>query len=142
MTRAWLPLDKDDPGRRTADTYAYIKETKHSISNGFKTWWDMTGGTAYLGNPLTQEYVLKGTTYQVFERGQLAWEKDKGVWLVPLGNGPCPAAPGQHRPGRPGQYPGLFRGAVRRAEAAEEGQWRRALDRGQPVDTVPDCLGG
>ena len=40
---------------------------------------------SYLGNPLTQEYVLKGTTYQVFERGQLAWEKDKGVWLVPLG---------------------------------------------------------
>ena len=40
---------------------------------------------SYLGNPLTQEYILKGTTYQVFERGQLAWSKDKGVWLVPLG---------------------------------------------------------
>ena len=85
MTRAWLPLDKESR-KKNSDTYAYIKESKHSISNGFKTWWDMTGGTAYLGNPLTQEYALKGTTYQVFERGQLAWEKDKGVWLVPLGN--------------------------------------------------------
>ena len=84
MTRAWLPLEKG-ARKKNSDTYVYIKETKHSISNGFKTWWDMTGGTAYLGNPLTQEYILKGTTYQVFERGQLAWEKDKGVWLVPLG---------------------------------------------------------
>jgi lipoprotein-anchoring transpeptidase ErfK/SrfK len=85
MTRAWLPLDARNAKRKNSDTYVYIKETKHSISNGFKTWWDMTGGTTYLGNPLTQEYILKGTTYQVFERGQLAWEKDKGVWLVPLG---------------------------------------------------------
>jgi lipoprotein-anchoring transpeptidase ErfK/SrfK len=84
MTRAWLPLEKDSR-KKNSDTYVYVKESKHSISNGFKTWWDMTGGTSYLGNPLTQEYILKGTTYQVFERGQLAWEKDKGVWLVPLG---------------------------------------------------------
>ena len=26
------------------------------------------------GVPLTEEYVLAGTTYQVFERGQLAWD--------------------------------------------------------------------
>ena len=85
MTRAWLPLAGKDAKRKNTDNYFFVEATSHSVSNGFKTWWDMTGGTAYLGNPLTEEYVLKGTTYQVFERGQLAWEKEMGVWLVPLG---------------------------------------------------------
>ena len=111
------------PGRRSSDTYVYVKETKHSISNGFKTWWDMTGGTAYLGNPLTQEYALKGTTYQVFERGQLAWEKDKGVWLVPLGN----VLAQQHQvstdPVAQGNLPAYSEESVRRAEAGR----RRAM---------------
>ena len=44
MTRAWLPLDKESR-KKNSDTYAYVKESKHSVSNGFKTWWDMTGGT-------------------------------------------------------------------------------------------------
>jgi hypothetical protein len=85
ISRSWLPLTGKATKAKNSDTYVFIKETKHSISNGFKTWWDMTGGVSYLGNPLSQEYILKGTTFQVFERGQLAWEKDKGVWLVPLG---------------------------------------------------------
>jgi lipoprotein-anchoring transpeptidase ErfK/SrfK len=85
MNRAWLPLTGKDAKRKDSDTYTFVKESRHSVSNGFKTWWDMTGGTSYLGNPLSEEYILKGTTYQVFERGQLAWQKDLGVWLVQLG---------------------------------------------------------
>jgi hypothetical protein len=84
ISRAWLPVSKKDAGKES-DTHAYVEATKHTVSHGFKTWWDVTGGEAFLGNPLTQEYLLKGTTYQVFERGQLAWTQEKGVWLVPLG---------------------------------------------------------
>jgi lipoprotein-anchoring transpeptidase ErfK/SrfK len=84
INRAWLPVSKKDAGKES-DTHIYVATTKHTVSHGFKTWWDVTGGEAFLGNPLTQEYVLKGTTYQVFERGQLAWTKENGVWLMPLG---------------------------------------------------------
>lgn len=85
ISRAWLPLTGKAAKRKNSDSYVFIEETRHSIANGFKTWWEMTGGVGYLGNPLSEEYILKGTTYQVFERGQLAWLKDEGVWLVPLG---------------------------------------------------------
>ena len=89
VNRAWSPLNSADTKaakKKASDSYVYVKATGHTISNGFKTWWDTTGGVAFLGNPLTQEYRLNGTTYQVFERGQLAWNKEKGVWLVPIGS--------------------------------------------------------
>jgi hypothetical protein len=85
MQRAWLPLTGKAADQKNSDTWIFVAATRHSVAHGFKTWWEMTGGTAYLGNPLTEEYVLKGTTYQVFERGQLAWTAESGVWLVPLG---------------------------------------------------------
>jgi lipoprotein-anchoring transpeptidase ErfK/SrfK len=85
ISRAWLPLAGKTAVGKNSETRVFVKETRHSVANGFKTWWDTTGGAAYLGNPLTEEYTLKGTTYQVFERGQLAWTREAGVWLVPLG---------------------------------------------------------
>lgn len=84
MTKAWLPLDKKVAERENTDTWRYVPETRHSVTHGFKTWWEATG-EGYLGNPLSEEYVLKGVTYQVFERGQLAWKKGTDVYLVPLG---------------------------------------------------------
>ena len=84
INRAWLPVSKKEAGKESDDR-VYVAEAKHTVSNGFKTWWEATGGAGFLGNPLTEEYVLKGTTYQVFERGQLAWTDEEGVWLVPLG---------------------------------------------------------
>jgi hypothetical protein len=85
MQRAWLPLSKEEAGRPNTPTWRFVPETKHSVANGFKAWWETTG-EGYLGNPLTEEYVQDGTTYQVFERGQLAWTKENGVWMVPLGH--------------------------------------------------------
>jgi lipoprotein-anchoring transpeptidase ErfK/SrfK len=85
MSRAWLPLDKKTAAKPNTDTWRYIEETKHSVSNGFKEMWEATGEDSYLGNPLSQEYILGGVTYQVFERGQLAWTSEKGVWVVALG---------------------------------------------------------
>jgi lipoprotein-anchoring transpeptidase ErfK/SrfK len=84
MTRAWLPLPanvatQDSPTRR------YVPETAHTVSNGFKAFWEATGEAAYLGNPLTEEYTVSGTTYQVFERGQLAWKDGNAPYMVPVG---------------------------------------------------------
>lgn len=83
--RAWLPLDGETFARPESADWTYVEETGHSVQFGFKSWWESTGGPDYLGNPLTEEYILGDTTYQVFEHGQLAWKSDAGVWLVPVG---------------------------------------------------------
>ena len=78
---AWLPIAATAVGGDAV----YFEATKHSVGGGFKTFWENTGGADYLGNPLTEEYQLGGVTYQVFERGQLAWQQGKDPWLVPVG---------------------------------------------------------
>lgn len=85
MARAWLPLDKKTATKPATDTWRYVAATKHSVQWGFKAYWESGGMADYLGNPLTEEYILNGTTYQVFKRGQLAWTTQRGVWLVPVG---------------------------------------------------------
>ncbi|MEA2597281.1 MAG: hypothetical protein QOF01_3750 [Thermomicrobiales bacterium] len=85
MARAWLPLDKKTASQKNTDTWRYVVETKHSIQFGFKTLWESTGEADFLGNPLTEEYILSGVTYQVFERGALGWKQGKDPWFVPLG---------------------------------------------------------
>jgi hypothetical protein len=85
MARAWLPLGRKDAARPNTDTWRYVPETKHSVQFGFKHLWETTGEADYLGYPLTEEYILGGITYQVFERGELAWKKGKDPWFVPLG---------------------------------------------------------
>ena len=81
---AWLPVDEArvDPAN---DSVHYVAETRHSVAGGFLTFWRNTGEAEFLGNPLSEEYVLSGVTYQVFERGQLAWQQGKDPWLVPVG---------------------------------------------------------
>lgn len=82
---AWLPVEKKLAKKETTASWRYVAETGHTVQNGFKALWEATGEASYLGNPLTEEYVLKGVTYQTFERGQLAWEQGKDPWFVPLG---------------------------------------------------------
>jgi lipoprotein-anchoring transpeptidase ErfK/SrfK len=85
IAKAWLPLDAETAKRANTDTWRYVPETRHSVQLGFKNFWESTGGADYLGYPLTQEYTLNGITYQVFERGQLAWSQGKDPWMVPVG---------------------------------------------------------
>jgi lipoprotein-anchoring transpeptidase ErfK/SrfK len=85
FAQAWVPLDKEQAKRLITANWRYVAETGHSVQNGFKAFWEASGEAAYLGNPLTEEYALNGMTYQVFERGQLAWQQDKDPWIVPLG---------------------------------------------------------
>jgi len=77
--QAWLPVAAPAAG---ADGLALAG---HTLRGGFLAFWNATGGAAFLGNPLTEEYTLAGVTYQVFERGQLAWQPGRDPWLVPVG---------------------------------------------------------
>ena len=83
--QAWMPLGADAASRETTANWRYGPETGHSVKYGFKAFWELSGEASYLGNPLTEEYLLNGVTYQIFERGQLAWQDGKDPWIVPLG---------------------------------------------------------
>ncbi len=84
MAKAWLPLDaKRVP--EDSDDWRFVPETGHGVATGFKAFWERTGEAAYLGNPVTEEYTIGGVTYQVFERGQLAWEPGTDPSMMPVG---------------------------------------------------------
>jgi lipoprotein-anchoring transpeptidase ErfK/SrfK len=86
ISLAWLPVSNSVAKTPESDTFTYVSASGHTISNGFKSFWESTGGADYLGNPLTEEYKLGDTTYQVFERGQLAWKQDVDPWMVDVGD--------------------------------------------------------
>ncbi len=81
LMRAWLPAEKITD----TDSTIYVAETQHTIKTGFLNFWYNSGAETYLGNPLTEEYTLDGTIYQVFERGQLQYTDQDGVSMVPIG---------------------------------------------------------
>ena len=101
MTRARIPLPTD-VATKNSPTRRFVPETGHTVSNEFNTYWEGTGEAAYLGNPLTAEYTVKNIVYQVFERGQLAWQGGGNVHMVQVGReltkkyglDPLPAAQG------------------------------------------------
>jgi hypothetical protein len=82
VTSAWLPVNAPSA---TSAHVRYVEATRHTVRYAFLDLWEATGEAAYLGNPLTEEYTLDGTTYQVFERGQMAWKNGSEAWLVPVG---------------------------------------------------------
>lgn len=84
-TRAWVPLNDGAAAQPDTDTRAYVAETRHTVQNGFKDFWESTGGADYLGNPITEEFETSGVRYQVFERGKLEWSSADGVSMIPVG---------------------------------------------------------
>jgi L,D-transpeptidase catalytic domain len=82
---AWLPVDAETAAQTITDAWTYLPETGHTVANGFKSFWERSGGVTFLGYPLTEEYEMGGKIYQVFERGQLAWEDGGDPWMVKLG---------------------------------------------------------
>lgn len=83
--KAWLPL-KADSTIATNPDHTYIEETGHTVFGGFRDFWQSTGDVNYLGNPLSQEYSIGDTVYQVFEFGQLKWTAENGVHMAAIGN--------------------------------------------------------
>lgn len=84
LMKAWLPVSASSERAQAEDT-TYVEATSHTVSGGFRDFWLSTGDVNYLGNPLTQEYRIGDSTYQVFEFGQLQWSADTGVQMVPVG---------------------------------------------------------
>lgn len=80
--KAWMPVDAASV---TNESVRYVEDSAHTVRYGFRNFWEKTGEASYLGNPLTEEYVVDGITYQVFERGQLAWQNGQSPWMVPVG---------------------------------------------------------
>jgi len=68
-----LPSAKQAPVPSTADRY-YFPDTQHTLSFGFKYFWDHSGGLPIFGYPLTEEFsetnsdTGKVYTVQYFER--------------------------------------------------------------------------
>jgi len=82
IMRAWVPVDAPV----IESSYVrYVEETQHTVRYAFLTFWEATGEAGYLGHPITEEYIVDGTSYQVFERGQLAWKNGQDAWMVPVG---------------------------------------------------------
>lgn len=84
LAQAWLPVTERAVASDT-ESVRYIEATQHSIRSSFLDFWERAGGDAYLGNPLTEEYILSDITYQVFERGQLALEPNGDPFMKPVG---------------------------------------------------------
>jgi len=82
--QAWLPLPESKL-QDDSETWRYVPETGHSIYDGFKTFWEVSGEQWYLGFPVTEEYILDGISYQIFERGALTWQPGADIAMIPLG---------------------------------------------------------
>jgi hypothetical protein len=84
VAQAWEPLAEDQI-QADSDTWIYVKETGHSIYDGFLAYWQNSGMDWYLGDPISEEYVVDEVHYQVFERGQLRWEEGGNIEMTPVG---------------------------------------------------------
>ncbi|MDF3039945.1 MAG: ErfK/YbiS/YcfS/YnhG family protein [Thermomicrobiales bacterium] len=82
--RAWAPIDTATV-RPDSESWRFVPETGHGVAGEFKTYWEATGESGYLGNPLTEPYKIDGVTYQVFERGKLAQRAGESPAIVPIG---------------------------------------------------------
>jgi hypothetical protein len=85
--RAWTRRTEREANRfaREHPDYRFVPEAGHGVWGGFRAFWEGTGEAAYLGNPVTEEYVVGRTSYQVFERGKLRWRPGEEVAMEPVG---------------------------------------------------------
>ena len=81
--RAWAPLEA--AARADSETWRFVPETSHAVAGEFKAFWEATGESGYLGNPVSEPYKVDGVTYQVFERGTLEQRSGEPPAMVPIG---------------------------------------------------------
>jgi len=84
--RAFAPVPPfpDSPERR------YFPETGHSLSFGFKEFWEKNGGVSVFGYPISEEFTENGRTVQYFERARFEYnpnapDEDSRITLGLLG---------------------------------------------------------
>ncbi|HET9702452.1 MAG TPA: L,D-transpeptidase, partial [Vicinamibacterales bacterium] len=87
VARAWQPLSDASATLMAIEqpSYRFVPETRHGVWGGFRAFWEATGEAAYLGNPLSEEYIADGISYQTFERGQLRWREGEDITMTPVG---------------------------------------------------------
>jgi beta propeller repeat protein len=54
----------------------YFPQTGHSLSHGFKRFWERYGGLELFGYPITEEMVENGRVVQYFERARFEFNPD------------------------------------------------------------------
>ena len=82
--RAWVPMPSK-LARPDSLSWEYVPDTGHGVAGAFKDLWDDTGGSSYLGDPLTEQYKVDGVTYQVFERGKVEQAAGEQPEVMPIG---------------------------------------------------------
>ena len=82
--RAWVPMPSK-LARPDSLSWEYVPDTGHGVAGAFKDLWDDTGGSSYLGDPLTEQYKVDGVTYQVFERGKVEQAAGAQPEVMPIG---------------------------------------------------------
>lgn len=80
--QAWLPISAPV----VLGNARYVEETQHTVRGSFLDFWERTGEAGFMGNPLTEEYTAAGSTWQVFERGQLEQAPGDEARMVPVGS--------------------------------------------------------
>ena len=87
VARAWQLLSDRSATLMAIEqpSYRFVPETRHGVWGGFRAFWEATGEAAYLGNPLSEEYIVDGVSYQTFERGQLRWREGEDITMTPVG---------------------------------------------------------
>ncbi len=58
------------------DEFYFFEETRHTLANGFKKYWDEHGGVAVFGYPISEEFQEDGYNVQYFERARLEWHPE------------------------------------------------------------------
>ena len=84
MTQAWVPLPANVATQNSL-TRRYVPETGHTVSNGFKAFWEATGEAAYLGNPLTEEYTRQEHHLSGVRARSARLARGRDVYMVQVG---------------------------------------------------------
>jgi hypothetical protein len=75
------------PAFESTESSRYFPETSHSVSHGFKSYWEKYGDLDYFGLPISEEFTEDDKTVQYFERARFEWrpESDPHHFDVVLG---------------------------------------------------------
>jgi len=55
---------------------SFYPQTGHTLSFGFRAYWEDHGGLAVFGYPISQEFTENGLTAQYFERARFEWHPE------------------------------------------------------------------
>jgi murein DD-endopeptidase MepM/ murein hydrolase activator NlpD len=66
----------DAPAFTSTPQRFYFPETHHSLSNGFRAYWEKYGGLPIYGYPISEEFTEGGFTVQYFERARFEYHPE------------------------------------------------------------------